>query len=49
MVSLIIFLKVKGYPLKILLKRTRGLLIKEKFFFGISTFGVFKMILLRVL
>jgi hypothetical protein len=49
MVSLITFLKVKGYPLKILLKRTRGLLIKEKFLFGISAFGVFKMILLRVL
>jgi len=31
MVSLIVFLKAKGYPLKILLKRTRGLLIKEKF------------------
>jgi len=49
MVSLVVFLKVKGYPLKILLKRTRGLLIKEKILFGISTFGVFKLILLRVL
>jgi hypothetical protein len=44
MVSLIVFLKVKGYPLKICLKRTRGLLIKEKFLFGISAFCVFKMI-----
>ncbi len=31
MVSLMVFLKVKGYSLKILLKRTRGSLIKEKF------------------
>jgi hypothetical protein len=49
MVSLIVFLKVKVYPLKILLKRTRGLLIKEKFTFGISTFGVFRKIFFRVL
>jgi hypothetical protein len=49
MVSLIVFLKVIGYPLKILLKRTRGLLIKEKFLFGISAFDIFKMILLQVL
>ncbi len=49
MVSLIVFLKVKGDPLKTFLKRTRGLLIKEKFLFGISAFGVFKMILLWVL
>jgi hypothetical protein len=49
MVSLIVFLKAKGYPLKILLKRTRGLLIKEKILFGISAFGLFKMILLQVL
>jgi len=49
MVSLIVFLKVKGYPLKVLLKRTRGLVLKEKFLFGISTFGIFRMILLRVL
>ncbi len=50
MVSLIVFLKAKGYyPFKILLKRTRGLLIKEEFLFGISAFGLFKMILLRVL
>jgi hypothetical protein len=38
-------LKNKGYPLKILLKRTRGLLNKEKSLFGISAFGVFQMIL----
>jgi hypothetical protein len=49
MVSLIVFLKEQGYNLKILLKRTRGLLIKEKFIFGISTFGTFKMILPWVL
>jgi hypothetical protein len=49
MVSLIVFLKEKGCPLKKVLKRTRGLLIKEKFLFGISAFGVFKMILFRVL
>jgi hypothetical protein len=49
MVSLIVFLKAKAYPLKLLLKRTRGLLIKEKFVFGISAFGIFKMILLLVL
>jgi hypothetical protein len=48
MVSLIVFLKAKGYPLKFLLKRTRGLLLKEKFLFGISTFGIFRMILLCV-
>jgi hypothetical protein len=45
LVSLIVLLKVKGYPLKILLKRTRGLLNKEKFLFGTSAFGVFRMIL----
>jgi hypothetical protein len=49
MVSLIVFLKAKAYPLKILLKRTRGLLIKAKFLFVISAFGIFKMILLQVL
>jgi hypothetical protein len=49
MVSLIFFLKAKGYPLKALLKRTKGLVLKEKFLFGISTFGIFRMILLRVM
>jgi hypothetical protein len=34
MVSLIVFLKAKGYPLKVLLKRTRALVLKEKFLFG---------------
>jgi hypothetical protein len=48
MVSLIVFLKAKGYPLKVLLKRTRGLILKEKFLVGISTFGIFRMILVRV-
>ncbi len=46
MVSLIVFLKAKGYPLKVLLKRTRGLVLKEKFLFRISTFGIFRLILL---
>jgi len=49
MVSLIVFLEVKGYPSKIPLKRIRGLLIKEKFQKGIFASGVFKMILLQVL
>jgi hypothetical protein len=40
MVSLIVFLKNKCYLLKVLLKRTRGLLYKEKNLFGISAFGV---------
>jgi hypothetical protein len=40
MVSLIVLLKNEGYPAKILLKRTRGLLNKGKFLFGISAFGV---------
>jgi hypothetical protein len=47
MVNLIVFLKAKGLPLKVLLKRSRGLVLKEKFLFGISTFGIFRMILLR--
>jgi hypothetical protein len=49
MVSLIFLLKNKGYLLKTMLKRTRGLLSEEKFLFGISAFGVFQMILYRVL
>jgi hypothetical protein len=49
MVSLIVFLKAKGYPFKVLLKRTRGLVLKEKFLFGISAFGIFRMILLQVI
>jgi hypothetical protein len=49
MVSLVVLLKIKGYPLKILLKRARGLLKKENSLFGISAFGVFRMILFRVL
>jgi hypothetical protein len=32
MISLIVLLKNKGYPLKILLKRTRGLLNKKNSF-----------------
>jgi hypothetical protein len=49
MVNLIVFLKAKGYPFKVLQKRIRGLVLKEKFMFGISAFGIFRMILLRVL
>ncbi len=45
MVNLIVLLKNKGYLLRILLKRTRGLFNREKFLFGISVFGVFQMIL----
>ncbi len=45
MVNLVFLLKNKGYPLRILLKRTRGLLNRGKFLFGISVFGVFQMIL----
>jgi hypothetical protein len=49
MVSLIVLLKSKSYPLMMLLKRFRGLLNIEKFFFVISAFGVFKTILYEVL
>jgi len=49
MVSLIVFLKAKAYPFKVLLKRTRGLVLKEKCLFGIFAFGIFRMILLRVM
>ncbi len=49
LVSLIVFLKGKGYSFKVLLKRTRGLVLKEKFLFGISAFGIFRMILLQVM
>jgi hypothetical protein len=48
MVSLIVLLEIKGYPLKILLKRTRGLLTKEKILFGNSAFGIFRMIFFGV-
>ncbi len=41
MVSFFVLLKNKCYTLKIVLKRTRGLLNKEEFLFGISAFGVF--------
>jgi hypothetical protein len=49
MASLIVLLKAKGYPFKVLLKRTRRLVLKEKFLFGISAFGIFRMILLQVM
>jgi hypothetical protein len=42
-------LKAKGYSFKVLLKRTRGLVLKEKFLFGIFAFGIFRMILLQVM
>jgi len=48
-VSLIVFLKDKGYPLKVLLKRTRGLVLKENFLIGLLAFGIFRMILLQVM
>jgi hypothetical protein len=38
MVNLIACLKIKGDLLKILLKRTRGLLDEEIFCFGVSAF-----------
>jgi hypothetical protein len=49
MVSLIVFLKAKGYTFEVLLNRTKGLVLKEKFLFGISAFGIFKMLLLQVM
>jgi len=49
MVSLIVLPNNKVYPLKILLKWTRGLLNKEEFLFGISAIGVFRVILYEVL
>jgi hypothetical protein len=49
MVGLIIFLKAKGYPFKVLIKRTRSLVFKEKILFGIFAFGIFRMPLLRVM
>jgi hypothetical protein len=49
MASLVVFLKAKGYPLKVLLRRIRGLVLKEKFMFGIYTFGIFRLILLWVM
>jgi hypothetical protein len=45
MVSLIVVLKNEVYPLKILSKRTRGLVNKGQFLFGILVFGVFGMVL----
>ncbi len=38
---LLSFWRQKGYPFKVLLKRTRGLVLKEKFLFGVSAFGIF--------
>jgi hypothetical protein len=49
MVNLIVVLKNKDYPLMILFKRTRGLLNNEHFLFGISAFGVFRLIFDRPL
>jgi hypothetical protein len=41
-ICLIVFLKAKGYPLKVLIKRTKGLVLKEKFMFGIFFFWHFE-------
>ncbi len=46
---LLSFWRQKATLLKLLLKRTRGLVLKEKFLFGISAFGIFRMILLQVM
>ncbi len=47
MFSLLVLLKNKGYPLRILLKKIRGLLNKGKIHFGISAFGVSQMIVCK--
>jgi len=44
MVNLIVFLKAKDYHFKVLLKRTRGLVLNEKFLFRIFAFGIFRII-----
>jgi hypothetical protein len=49
MVSLIVFLKAKGHPFKVFLKRSRGLVLNEKLLFGISAFGILRIIFLRVM
>jgi hypothetical protein len=46
MANLIVFLKAKGYPFEVLLKRTKRLVLNEKFMFKISAFGIFRMIFL---
>jgi hypothetical protein len=42
-------LKNKGYALKFLLNKPEVLLIKERFLFGVSAFGIFKMVISKVL
>ncbi len=49
MVNLIVFLKTKGYPFKVLLKRATGLVLNEKILFRNFAFGIFRMILLWVM
>jgi hypothetical protein len=49
MVSLIVFLKAKSYPLRVLLRELEGWFLKKKFLFGMSAFGIFRMILLWVM
>ncbi len=50
MVSFFVLVKIKGYLLRILLKKAKGILLnKEIFFFGIFALRVFKMILFRIL
>jgi hypothetical protein len=38
----------KGYALKFLLNKPEVLLIKENFLFGVSAFGIFKMVISKV-
>ncbi len=49
MVSLRVFLKAKGQPFKVVLKRSRGLVLNEKFLSGILAFGILRIIFLRVM
>jgi hypothetical protein len=49
MVSLIVFLKAKRHPFKVFLKRSRGLVFNKKLMFGISAFGILRMIFLQVM
>jgi hypothetical protein len=46
MVGLLIFLKAKGCPFPVILKRRRGSVLEENSLFGILAFGAFQMTLL---
>jgi hypothetical protein len=48
-VGLVVFMKAKGYLFEVILKKTKGLVVKEKSLFRIPTFGIFEMTLLRFL